>query len=174
MLRYGCKGESEMKERIERLKKNRVPWRWLCADDQQFIAELLDAQIVVLDCDDVWIEKCQRFAGRKIYRIHEDYNPEPDKPVFPGYVLCEVIPQMKHCVGQKGFIFNGEYPLNEAVNFGCGGYVFKERLDVLWDSPIAFIDKGGAMYAQGNVQSLRLDGVKPATLGWVVFKEEKE
>jgi len=109
------------------------------------------------------------FLSGDTYRIHKDYQPAPDTPVFPGYVLRRVR--------------NGQYEefpdgadsdwtnLSRAVNCGCVGGVFKEKGGVIMTSLCAFYsEKHDILLHSANDTQLR-EGFKPATLGWVVFKE---
>ena len=153
-----------MKERIERLKVNTVAWAFLSIEDRAFFESMGTEDVVWFNCDGGWtVRTCGSFGVHRVYRIHEDYNPEY-KPIFPGYVLCEFKDDRFMRPG------DGEPELLAyAVDLGCVGYVFKEWLNQRFTSPIMFIDLTGSPRTWAINEN-----VKPATLGWVVFKEEKE
>ena len=92
---------------IERLKENDLGFYALPVEDQEFLTKILERKQsdIVRRSGADWAVKCNyKLLDQGIYRIHHDYNPEPDKPVFLGYELCEVKPE--DC-GRMRFIHNG-------------------------------------------------------------------
>ena len=160
-----------MIEQIERLKKNLAQFGSLNTSDQCFFMDAEDENVLVLKPDGEWVkddnlqQDLADKSGKKIiYRIHRNYTPAPAKPVFEGYVLCEV----KMMDGLM-FDYEGKWRhLSEAIDFGCCSYVFKEDLTIMFNSPVMFVN------ARGHFSERLLDGYKPATLKFVAFKEEQE
>ena len=155
---------------IERLKKNRVLWKWMTEDERKFMRGLLDVEIMVFDCDDTWVPKRQFFSEGKVYRVHKDYQPETSTPAFPGYVLCKVDLD----AGMYRQTNGCDQDLHKVVSYGCVGYVPKERVGGRWwlfsHWPLWVRNKEDGWAC--SVDENDMKDFKPATLGWVVFKEK--
>ena len=83
---------------IDRLKKNRIPWKWLPVEDASFIISLNRQYILYLSGSGKWQPVgTSALDFRHIYRIHEDYEPKAPQPKFPGMVLCEVKVDERGC-----------------------------------------------------------------------------
>ena len=156
-------------EQIKRLQGNEIPFYRLDYDDRKLILDFdedgLRLQFKLIDS---WQDKQANdpILALGTYRIHRDYKPEPETPVFPGYVLCEVKPNEGGFLQFRRKSYN--WGLAFAPNHGCCGYVFKENTGEIWDTPVKFVR------GKGSISSCSMDshGVyKPATLGWVMFKE---
>ena len=99
------------------------------------------------------------FGLPSTYRIKADYQPEPATPVFEGYVVVEA-----------GWKSDTEQIIKnyQGNDQQFDGYVFKEWPDSRFNVPIMFIGHSGGYAYEGR------EGFKPATLRWVVFKDDKE
>ncbi len=61
-----------MNDQIERLKENRVPWKWLPKEDRE-VFQLNSTRIVILGPNDVWYKKQHdKFFPNEIYRIYKE------------------------------------------------------------------------------------------------------
>ena len=159
---------------IERLKENDLGFYALPVEDKA-IMEVISTEnhknIVYADAGAGWNMKGHKtLMPGGIYRIHRNYTPAPDKPVFEGYELCEVKPDDD---GRLRFAYgSGTRPLSEAVDFGCCSFNYKEAPEILWHSPVAFTDGHGHLGSYTN--KTLISNWVPATLGWIAFKEEQE
>ena len=168
-------------ERIEKLKHNWLGWGGLDKEDQEIFEKTPFQEIVYLTYDGKQFRcKCQISKNpTTIYQIHEDYNPVPDKPHFPGFVLCEVV----------GGVYLAEpadpdtcpitafpIPLHKAIDNGCVGYVPKEKIRDEWELfttwPV-WVDGEGSWTYDVSKDDIA-DGFYPAELGWVMFKEKNK
>jgi len=160
-----------MKKLIEKLKENWMGWQGLDVESKDLLKAMNKIHEVVVAIQSVdtitWPGKSDdKFRDGSIYRIHKAYE-ESTTPVFPGYVLHEVLGESRHVMSA----LNCKVPLSNVVDQPkFAGYVFKERLDVLHGSPVAFIDADGELCVNTSNGGLENNGTKPATLGWVVFK----
>ena len=155
------------KEQIERLKDNLRRYRYLSGEDQGLLQSLALENVVLLNNAGKWVNCTNGGSPEQIYRIHKDYKPQPK---FPGMVLCEI--ELGEESGCKFFTHYkaGLTPLCEAVDYHCTGYNYLEAPDVLWDSPVAFVDKNGML--DSGVMPMQLeDGWKPATLVACAFPD---
>ena len=162
-----------MNETIEKLKKNWVAWAGLDDETHKLLEAIDETQrvTIAMQTNDgiIWPLKGGPFYDDRIYRIHKDYQPEPDTPVFEGYVLCEVHGGRFQSVGDDEWHW-----IHKAIDFGCVGGVFKEKLGVIMNSLTAFhSEKHDILLHSANLTQLR-EGFKSATLGWVVFKDDME
>ncbi len=169
---------SETREQqIERLKGNDEGFYALPEEDKALLRKIsVDmASHIVFRYSGRWdFRFSETFASDNIYRIHKDYQPEPDKPVFDGYELCEVYGLTKKttslCFNYKGSC----YSLSAAPDIGCCGYVFNENPNMMSHTPIVYMQRGGeGLYGFHSAREFK-EGVFPATLGWVVFKKGVE
>ena len=152
-------------QQVERLQGNMLRWYRMSGSDRGFMDSIPTSKLVYLGfTSGEWDMRPSRpFVDNGIYRIHRDYKPEPDTPVFPGYVLCEVKLHdglLKYSDGLS-LVY-----LGHAINRGCCGYVFKEAMDFIANAPCMWAD-GTELYPanfRGNC--------KPATLAYVCFREE--
>ena len=153
---------------IERLKKNLCQHGLLPAEDKAIMDDMLPENLQWLCEDGEWNDTVVKIRNdTKRYRINNSYQPEPDKPVFPGYELYEVKPSKGGYLQFRKDHYS--WGLSSAPNHGCCGYVFKERLGIICGSPIAWAHSGDL--SNGRTKG---DDGKPATLGWVCFKEDKK
>ena len=154
-----------MNEMIDKLKKNTVAWAFLPIEDREMFESLAPEDIVWFNAGKIWeTRRHGSFAVHRVYRIKSAYQPEPDTPVFPGYVLCEVIEALG---GRWWFVQQDgmKQCMDYAPRLGCVGGVFKEDTKKIWNSLIMWVGDGmWVSHADG-------DGREPATLGWVVFKK---
>lgn len=160
-------------EQIKRLQGNMLRTCRMSQSDKNFLATIPSDQLVYLGWSTgTWDSGLSNtdFTPDGIYRIHRSYKLAPDTPEFPGYVLCEVKPDSRGWL--KFYLPNGteHWTLDMAPRFGCCGYVPKEKIRneyIMLSSPICYIDSSLFTW------SLVMDpDYKPATLGWVCFKEE--
>lgn len=167
-------------ERIEALKHNWLGWGGLDKEDRD-IFEQTPYKEIIFSFNDKWL-RCGGSIGKnkgQVYRIHEDYNPKPDSPHFPGFVLCEVV----------GGVYLAEpadpdtcpitafpIPLHKAIDNGCVGYVPKEKMGGKWrfftSWPLWINGRGGWVW--GTSDTAIAHGFYPAELGWVMFKEKNK
>ena len=155
---------------IERLKKNWLAWGGLSAADRGLFRSVCKETDVIqseLGTGEWRVphDPTRIFCDTIVYRIHEDY--QPDKPVFPGYVLCKVKDNGFHLPDDGMW-----RSVAGAVDCGCCGYVCKERPDVMLDRPQSFVSRGGEILCNSVKAKDIVNGFKPTTLGWVVFKEQ--
>ena len=118
------------------------------------------------------------------YQLKSDYQPQPDTPVFEGYVLCEVKEDEDgwikfDCHGIMGDRLpvpddDPLVPIDMAPRFGCCGYVPKEKIrneHIMLNAPFCYVDRTLNYWSvELTKQELKV-GYIPATLGWVAFKE---
>ena len=163
-------------EQIDRLKKhNTIFWR-MPYDDRKLFVDMDEAgdHILVRRGESKLVPKPinESLMALSVYCIPEDYEPEPDTPVFPGYEVCEVRTSGD---GQLWYTRLGKHsPIDHAPRYACCGYVCKERLDIMMDRPIAFLTADGNFLDSLHAPAISGHLYKPATLGWVCFKEEVE
>lgn len=149
---------------IERLQNNWMGWGGMAQEDKDLMRAINKARygdILWRKTGEVRPKNDNVFRISSIYCISKDYQPEPEPPEHPGYVLRKVL-------SRNSFPPNSTAArsLSEAVDYGCCGYVFKEASNVMWNAPIAFVDKFKRLWRTGK------EDREPATLGWVCFKEE--
>ncbi len=156
-----------MREMIERLKKNETVFGELDTEDKQCIrkAGITNCEVRGLHH---WSKPLEAgLLNSQTYRICKDYQPEPDTPRFPGYVVVIA-----------GWDSDIEKIIKNYKGIGkqFAGYVFKERIEGIYSYPVAWWKEhsSGNLIASQICQEDIEDGFKPATLGWVVFKEVKE
>ena len=159
-----------MSEQIERLKENLMRISRMPQSDVLFLKSIpLDSLVFLGWSSGTWDgpSTSYDFVSSGIYRIHRNYTPAPEKPVFEGYELCEVFVDSMGMF--KYYAANGtEHYIDCAPVYGCYGYVFKEDTSRRFNSPIMFVNE------RGHFNTECLNGYKPATLGWVAFKEEQK
>lgn len=166
---------SKLTEQIERLQDNKATYRCLSGDDRA-IFDGLNKKIdtVYLDDNGEWlISASDAYSLGDRYRIHRNYQPTPDKPVFPGMVLRELKPESDSKIKGWGYYDDNRtwQWLSRAVDFGCCGYNFAEAPDILWNSPIAFVTDSGGIGLHCTISDADVDGMKPATLKYCAFPE---
>jgi len=148
-------------QQIERLKDNRIPWKWLPIQDKEVFRSLVKKEnTVYMSGRDSW-DKCNPhdWSFSVVYRIHRDY--QPDKPVFPGYELCEVKPDEDgngHLRFWKDELW---HVLDCAPRYGRAEYVFMEIPGERFKSPIMFI------------KLTNFDCYVPATLAYVALRRPR-
>ena len=149
-----------MSEMIEKLKKNLARYDCLGVESHECLEGVGKENTYTLYGNGEWLrmQSGGPWHRETIYRIVEDYQPKPDTPVFPGYVV--VIAEWDSDTAQiiKNYQGNGQQFV---------GYVFKEKPDVIVDTPIKWARDDGSLYSKRETSH----DFKPATLGWVVFKE---
>ena len=166
-----------MNEQIRRLKKNLAQFGELRIEDRGFFVDAEDKDVLVLKPDGKWAadddaqqDLADKSGKKVIYRLVADYQPEPDKPVFPGYELCEVKDESDSGIMERGYYGKDRVwkPLSQAVDSGfCCGYVFKEKPTVICESPCTWT-QDDELYGGRTITDNRV----PATLGWVAFPEK--
>ena len=165
-----------MTEIIEKLKKNLCVRCRLSKEEREVMDAVPDADMLMLDPDGEWVIPAHRTLNYNRYRIAEDYSPEPETPHFPGYVLCKV--EIKEETGLIRYHDPsvGWACLSIATDYGCVGYVPIEKIGGMWRIftywPVWVNGKGD--WINWVDEDYIEDGYKPATLGWVVFKENQE
>ncbi len=161
----------DRQEQIERLQETLAEFQYLLKGDQEFLTALDRKYVEYLLGDGTYVGKSSAFLLPETrYRIHRDYKPEPDTPVFPGYVLCEVKQDedglfcFNHGDGKQytAYIFH-------APNLGCCGYVFKENSRTMFNNPGMFVK----VTNHASFSTQWYSGYEPATLGWVAVKEKE-
>jgi len=159
---------------IDRLKENDLGFYALSVEDQDFIRVIIkeNPASIIYRMETGWASKDNDALWlADVYRIHKDYQPEPNKPVFEGYELCEV--KFDYFGNsERHFRFQRDdnwYVLDFAPRYGCCGYVFKERLEEMRDSPMGWVSEHGVFTAYHRNEG----DFKPATLGWVCFRSGK-
>ena len=161
-----------MSEQIERLKDNLCEYWHLTDDNKELLRACGPDNLVMLSSSGRWLGVVQGGSPNIIYRIHRDYQPEPAQPKFPGMVLCKVVTDEE--TGNR--VYKGTdgavHLVSAAIGNFCQGYVFMEAPDVLWGSPVAFVLDGECLIAVDS-SYMRKNNVKPATLAFVAFPEEK-
>lgn len=155
-------------EQIKRLQGNLTEYKYLGTLDKQFLRDMPTRYRFFLHPSGRWDGCDMGPLEGLVYRIHKDYTPEPKKPVFDGYELCEVKVQdetkLRYVEYWGKIVF-----LRDVLDFGCCGYVFKENRAQMFNSPLMFLcgDDGVLCYQLH-------DNSKPATLGWVAFRSEQK
>ncbi len=157
-------------DQIKRLQGNLAEHSSLCDSDKLFFSSVPKSEIEVLHSDGEWHDKAgDCFCESDRHRIKSSYKPEPDTPVFPGYVLCET-----KWIDGDGWSYitedAGHYCLSEAARKGCCGFVVKERLDRMLNVSAVWVDSDGDIYEAYEDGDMTV----PATLGWVAFKKEEK
>jgi len=168
-----------MSEQIKRLQENDLGFYALPVEDQKFMQGLADKKRKNVVTK--WLSKWAKSVAfgdvldpDYVHRIHRDYNPAPDKPVFEGYELCEVLRDSGGLYVMS--TLNCKVQLHEVINQGCCGYVPKEKINgeyhlfTYW--PVWINDTNE--YTATIITEGKFPTYKPATLGWVAFKKEQE
>jgi len=159
-----------MKDIIKKLKKNLAVYHRLTQEEQAVYDAIPSEYKLYMDSFGAWVMADSGQIPTNRYRIHEDYQPKPDTPVFPGYVLHEAFEAtsgkwwFKKQDGRKEGI---EY----AIGYGCVGGVFKEKDGVIMNALLAFYSQKHDILLYSVTITELQEGFKPATLGWVAFKE---
>ena len=160
-------------DQIKRLQGNDTCYYALSVSDKKVLASAFESAMLLYRHNGGWslMVGAGFLSDSTTYRIHRSYKPEPDTPVFPGYELCKVEPDedgllsFNHGKGKEYEAF-----LSSAPNLGCCGYVFEEDLTTISTSPIKWKADNVVI---GSTTAIGIqNGNKPATLGWVCFKEE--
>ena len=160
-------------KQIERLKDNDLGFYALPKEDREFMGRIIKkkSRDIVTRTDHEWQGKKDKtlFEGN-IYRIHRNYTPISDVPVFEGYVLKEVT---KNDLGELVFENrnSNKMGIDFVARYGCCGYNFKEAPNKLWDSPSAFVHDVQGLTNEVSTESLK-NGWKPATLKYVAFPDK--
>ena len=167
-------------EQIDRLKNhNTIFWR-LDYDDRKLFVDMDEGgdHILVRRGDSNLAPKPinESLMALSVYCIPEDYEPEPDTPIFPGYEVCEVKPDddgllcFNHGKGKEYEAF-----LSAAPNLGCCGYVPKEKIGgdfIRINNPLFYVDEDRTCWSDGLRGEMENNGWSVGELGWVCFKEE--
>jgi hypothetical protein len=162
-------------EQIKRLKENLCEQQFLHPSDVKLIVAAGLENLVSLAPGGGW-HSPKGIWPDKIYRIHRNYTPAPDVPVFDGYELCEVTEDGDglikfKCLEEDKLPLDGDgdlMPIDMAPRFGCCGYVFKEAPKTMHCVSAIFVD------GEGNFNWIAHGDYKPATLGWVAFRSEQK
>lgn len=163
-------------EQIKRLQGNLVEFARISSDDRDLFEAIPVSEIEVLHGDGKWHDMTgTTFCSTDRHRIKSDYKPEPDTPVFEGYVLCMV---RKSESGLAKFDYNGntDLLLSSAIDFHCCGYVPKDKFAgeyIMNRGPVNFMDGTRPdTYGMVTQKELASGDYWNTTLGWVCFKEE--
>lgn len=166
-------------ERIERLKENLRTFERLTEPDRQLFCDLPAECICWLNGLGEWRYKCstESFSSLERYQIISSYQPEPDTPVFPGYVLCEVKPDSRGWLRFYTPTGTEHWTLDVAPRLGCCGYVPKEEIGgdfTMVNNPVFYVDKKRTCWSDLLKGGMAENGWSAGVLGWVCFQEESK